>query len=351
MINPPNPDVHRSALANRLRELRATHWPGRPVRQQELATALGVGKSTVSNWERRGNPIAPGPARLAAIATFFATRRSVDGAVPRLHTDTLAPEEKIEQERLLGELTALRVVAAGLIPAPAAWDPWRFPDDAPIRIICGSRPEPDQPESDRMEHHDFVELNRYADLDAMVELYGHLRAENPRSDVQHRLVADLGADDLRSHLVVLGHLPLEQDNHGVLGDVDLPVRRVDEGGRRRGFELRSAEESDPFLPTFSTDNPRHPLTEDVGFFFRRPSPVDDTLTMTFCSGVFTRGVYGAVQILLDRTVREVNATWMSNRFGGSGAYGVLVRVPVRGRYVITPNLTDQRVVLESFGPE
>jgi hypothetical protein len=42
---------------------------------------------------------------------------------------------------------------------------------------------------------------------------------------------------------------------------------------------------------------------------------------------------------------------MLERFGGAARYGVLVRVAVRGRHVITPNLTDERAVLRTFsGP-
>src|SRR6185312_660695 len=135
---PPHPDVHRIALADYLRELRTSRWPGRRVNQQELATALGIGNSSVSNWESRTNPMVPIPSRLVDIATFFATRRSLSGPAPHLLRDDLTPDESGERDRILGELTALHAVATGAIPAPEDWHPWRFGDDAPVRLVCGS---------------------------------------------------------------------------------------------------------------------------------------------------------------------------------------------------------------------
>jgi transcriptional regulator with XRE-family HTH domain len=349
MNAPPHPDVHRIALADCLRVLRTSHWPGRRVTQSELASALGIGNSSVSNWESRTSPMIPAPNRLVDIATFFATRRSLSGAGPHLLRDDLTPDELGERARILGELTALHAVATGTVPAPEAWNPWRFPDHAPVRLVCGSQPDADRITAAQQDDHDFVALNRYADLDAMVDLYGHLRAENPGSDVQHRLVTELTADDLRAHLVVVGNLPRLQDRHGVLGEVELPVRQIPHDGKGgRAFELRNPPH-DQVLPTFATVHPHHPLIEDVGFLFRCESAIDRTLTMSFCSGLFTRGAVGAVRTLADPRLRELNASWMLPRFGRSSGYGLLMRVPVHGPHVITPNLTDHRVVLRTFG--
>jgi transcriptional regulator with XRE-family HTH domain len=136
--------------------------PGGPaiphVCQQDLAAALGIGNTSVSNWERRTDPAIPGPARLAEIATFHATRRSLGGSRPRLLTDTLTPDEEIAREQLLQELGALHAMATGSIPAAPTWNPWRFPGDAPVRLICGSRPEPAQSATARTENHNFVAL-------------------------------------------------------------------------------------------------------------------------------------------------------------------------------------------------
>jgi transcriptional regulator with XRE-family HTH domain len=348
MSSGPHSAAHRIALADHLRGLRTAHWPDQRVRQQDLATALGIGNSSVSSWERRTNPMMPTSNRLADIATFFATTRSLTDCGPRLLTGHLTADEEHERNRILTELTALHAVATGAIAEPEIWRPWRFPDDAPVRLVCGSPPDAERVAAAQEHSHDFVALSRYADLDAMVDLYGHVRVENPRSDVQHRLVGELTADGLRAHLVVLGDLARRQDRHGVLGEVELPVRQVRHTGPGgRAYELRELPHSE-VLPTFAADNPQHPLIEDVGFLYRCESTVDRTFTLTFCSGLFTRGAVGAVRALADPRLREVNAGWMFTRFGRATGYGLLMRVPVHGPHVITPNLTDQRTVLHTF---
>ena len=75
-------------LAQRLSDLRAKCWPDVRITQAALADALGQGQSlssaTVSSWESLKSPKLPPPDRLTAYARFFATRRSVESAPPRL---------------------------------------------------------------------------------------------------------------------------------------------------------------------------------------------------------------------------------------------------------------------------
>src|SRR5215471_19522428 len=105
----------RQVLARRLRDLRAVHFPGRKVKQAELAEALGgdgrrsVSEPLVSSWESQTNPKVPPADRVRDIATFFASPRSLDGRVSRLlSTDEMTAPERIAREQLLDELTRLR---------------------------------------------------------------------------------------------------------------------------------------------------------------------------------------------------------------------------------------------------
>ena len=104
----------RQVLARRLRALREERWPGRKVRQAQLAAALGgAGKSVsvplVSSWESHTNPKVPPLSRIQDIASFFASPRSFDGKVGRLLSlDELTAEERAAREELLRELTRLR---------------------------------------------------------------------------------------------------------------------------------------------------------------------------------------------------------------------------------------------------
>jgi transcriptional regulator with XRE-family HTH domain len=348
------PDENRATLAERLRDLRLTRWPGRSVQQQELAKALGVGNTSVSMWERRANPTVPPPGRLADIATFYATRRSLANDTPRLLSGELTTDEQAECDRLLAELTALRAAATSTAPGPTEWNPWRFPDGGQIRLVCGALPPSHRSTYADEDDHNFMALSAYADLDALVDLYGHLRAENPRSDIQYRLVSELTAEDLRSHLVVLGNLAWLQDRRSVLGNVGVPVRQVRQDSLDgEVFEVvrTAGAEAELLTPTFARTEGDRVLVEDIGLIVRRPSPLVGNRTLSLCSGVFTRGVLGAVRALTDRGVREANLGWLADRFRTATTYGLLFRVRVHGRHVVTPELADPRCRLLEFEVE
>ena len=56
----------------------------------------------------------------------------------------------------------------------------------------------------------FTKLQQYGDLDALIEIYGHLRAANPTLDVFHRFATEVEADDLSTHVIVLGGIAWNQ---------------------------------------------------------------------------------------------------------------------------------------------
>jgi hypothetical protein len=158
--------------------------------------------------------------RIEAYATFFATRRSIAGAEPRvLREDELTDDERAARERLLAELVALRPTAADATPPPTPANQappptpatvisptWTFADGNTVTIVCAPLSEELQrrmPYADPQAP-DYIELHRYADADALVELHGHLRAVNPQIQVHFKLSTDLVADDYTTHLVVLG---------------------------------------------------------------------------------------------------------------------------------------------------
>ena len=73
---------------------------------------------------------------------------------------------------------------------------------------------------------DFIELYRYSDLDALLELFGHLRATNPTSRVGFRAADQLKADDYTGHLVSLGGVDWNEATGSVLDRLQLPVKQV-----------------------------------------------------------------------------------------------------------------------------
>ncbi|GAA3093740.1 helix-turn-helix domain-containing protein [Pseudonocardia yunnanensis] len=335
--------METETLPVRLRILRQRHWD-EPITQPVLGRLLGVKAPTISSWERADGPAVPPPERLAAYATFFASRRSLEA--DRLLDDAeLTASERTDRDALLADLLRLRQQALSSSPADDL-DPWVFPDGAPVRIICGRLADP--PRTARGQRWNYMALSAYGDLDALVELYGHIRARNPESDVQFELAGRLEGDDLRAHLILLGHLAWRQTDLRHLLPSDFPVRQTGDEGIEDGEIFEVAGTGERFGPVFVVDGDDRRVVEDVGFLARTPSPVDSARTLTVCSGVYTRGVYGAVRCLTDRRHRADNASYLHRRFAQTPTYGVLMRVRGTDHAIGTPRLGDDAVRLYEF---
>ncbi|MGH3965684.1 MAG: XRE family transcriptional regulator [Pseudonocardiaceae bacterium] len=346
-------EAQASALASRLRALRLHHWE-EVVKQPDLGRALGVGTSSVSSWESADAPKVPPVARLRGYATFFASRRSLDSDPPRLlRDDELTDEERGERDRLFTALRSLRAAAVGEIDQSAATVPrnlWHFPDGGPVRIICGALKK-DRPPFASTENHNYMLLAGYADVDALVELFGHIRAENPVSDVRFELADGFKSDDLKAHLVLLGGMARIQGEGRILPGTEIPVRQVKDDSRDLDgeiFEIVGSEPPRRIGPRLAGDDPSGAVVEDVGLLLRTPNPHYSTRTLTICSGVFTRGVYGAVRCLTDAGLREENSEYLRSRFADAPTFGLLMRVQVVDHTVPTPELRVEKNRLYEF---
>jgi transcriptional regulator with XRE-family HTH domain len=331
-------------LARRLRELREQHWPGSVVTQKALAEALGGGKplsvSSISSYENEDTPSVPPEPRLRAYATFFATERSLaDGVARLLPDDQLTDAERSTRDELYVELLSLRptTVPTTRIASAAgvAEDLWSFPEGELVRLLCG-RLEGMSHQYASPTDPNYTELLSYADLDALVELFGHIRMRNPTCDVRFLLHDRLTSDDLSSHLVLVGGIGLNRANQWILNMTDLPIRQVTSEEVMNGevFEVIDGT-AGPFMPKVTEDLG---LVEDVGLLARLQNPLNTARTLTVCNGVYSRGVLGTVRSLTDAKLRDRNEAYLSERFASQSRFCILMRVPVLGGKAVTPDL-------------
>lgn len=322
-------------LGARLRELR-----GDTV-QPAVARALGVSVPLVSSWE---NGTVPPPARLEAYARLFCTPRSRSGKALRLlPVEELTPEEGVAHRRLLADL---RRLGAGQGAGPAdAESPFRFPPGQAVTIACAELPPALRralPYADPG-HPDHVDSYKYADVDALIELAGHVRAVNPANPVRIGVPREIKQDDRTAHLILLGRADLNsltQEMLAYFGDVPvapLPRRTETDVG---GFTVRTETGLHRYSPKLS-DEPdgRRTLLEDVALLLRAPNPFNAEHTLTICSGMYGRGSYAAVRALTDPKIRERNSRYLGRRFRGCPSYTLLCRVRVVAGVIITPNWT------------
>jgi transcriptional regulator with XRE-family HTH domain len=331
------------ALARRLKVLREEQWPDAGLTQAQLAQALGgVSISLISSWENADKPARPPVRRLEAYATLFATRRSLAGGSLRvLPLGELTDGEQDRRKELLDELLWLR---EGNEPDPAkagVADLWTFEEeDQRVTIVCAQLPEKYRrhlsyadPESA-----DFVSLYTYADPDALIELFGHIRARNPGNPVTFRTSEELDPDDYTSHLVLLGGVDFNSVTRDVIDRVDLPVEQVarEEDAEHGGFRVQENGRSKLIEPHLDADG--H-LLEDVAHFYRGVSPFNRKRTVTVCNGMYGRGTLGAVRALTDARFLDRNTTYVRERFGDAKSFSIISRVLVIDGNGLTPDWT------------
>jgi transcriptional regulator with XRE-family HTH domain len=344
-----SPGPQRTPLALRLRELRTRNWP-RQLTQAALARLLHVAETTVSSYET--GQAAPGDDKLRAYATVFVRPRLLPNGHPHVPTeDQLSPDERTARDALFAELRQLRDRhLAHEFPRRRTW---QFPDETPVRLVSGRIPAADASKLAAPDHQNFTRLLGHADLDAMVELYGHLRAENPGSDVRYMLPDEMSDADLSGHVVVVGGLGWAEATESFLGVLDdHPVRQVTSPDFSDGeiFVVDPPDGGEPvrYEPQYRAQLNKDALfryVADVGYFARMPNPYNLSATLTICSGVHSRGVHGAVRMLTHAGLRERNEEYLARRFGTASQYGLLFRVPVNSRRIVTPEISNRETRL------
>jgi transcriptional regulator with XRE-family HTH domain len=386
-------------LNGRLRELRQA-WS---VTQRQLSDALGLSGALVSSWEN-GTAVPP-EERLNGYARFFATRRSLQTRPPKLiPAEDLTGEEERVRSELIDELVRLREEALdGPVARPRDTGAlggrfWYFPDGQPIIILCSPLSQrqlgftveaaeegalaPIAQYATNPSHPNAIRNLGNGDIDALLELVGHIRAENPTADVRWLTYDRItSADQLTGHLVVLGggdseQTPLptgdtsmvallkEQLDFPIFPRWDTPegaepsevhsefggefVVTVDATGKPTDDPEKIAAE-EVYRPRFlrdeaTDDRPRlmargaPQLFNDVAYIVRTRNPFNPSAKLTMFSGIFSRGTYGAVRAFTDATFRARNEQWIANALDPED-FWILCRVTIVVDNTITPDLS------------
>lgn len=335
----PAPEAVR--LAQRLRKLREREFTR--LTQTELGKALGEGKepvspAAISTWENPKSGRLPPAARLEAYSRLFCTPRSFDDGARILAIAELTTEERSRMEELKEELLRLRERAAVRGDPSAsgqAESMWHFPDGSSITLVCSHLPPELRPPQADHSHINYDRFAGLANLDALIEIYGAIKARNPASKVYVRPAQDLIPRHVTNHLVLIGARTWNAVTQSLSRIFPVPVENGDPG-ERGAISVRSPDgEKKEFLYTLVDGE----MVEDAGFFARGKNPSAPRLTMTICSGITTRGVLGAAQCFIDPEMRERNEQYVIPRFPGASAYCIVMRVPVVNGYPLTPDLS------------
>jgi hypothetical protein len=336
-------------LAHALRELREHTWPDQVLTQTQLAAALSseggrVASATLSSWESSTNPKTPPAARISTYARFFSTPRSMEGKPHLLTEDQLTPAELERCRELEAQLSELA-------SDPKTQRTFQF-EAGPVIVICPTAPAEEQSPLAKEQDPNFTKMHQYGDLDALIELYGHLRAENPTLDVFHRLTSDVVSDDFSSHVVLLGGVgwnKVTRRFQRAISQVPITQVEVDDLTTGEVFKVTTADGDDYHYPEYEDLGDGSELIADVGYIARLHNPFKVSRTLTICNGIHSRGVFGAVRCLTDARVREENERYIADRFP-DGEFAILLRVPVVTNETLSPDLQDPDSRLYEWAP-
>jgi transcriptional regulator with XRE-family HTH domain len=345
-------------LAERLRDLREREF--RPLTQRVLAKAIGGSEplsiATVSLWEKPDSNRLPPPPRLKAYARLFCSDRSFASTTPRLLEDNeLTSAEREREIELYEELLELRERAQSTDAATASSEHlapgnqgslWRFPDEDAISIVCSDAPRTDRPAYADQGHLNYSRYARHADLDALIEVYGQVRADNPGTWIRILSPRYLEHDFALNHLVIIGGAAVDDVAPWFAQGVPLPTVR--ESGDTHIFTYEVDGEAREFTSTRDEDGN---MTQDVGFIARAPHNIVPGHIVTVLGGITSRGVHGAALAFSDSHVRDANLRYLTDKFPGTDKFCILMRVPVRKDAALPPNLSNDDVRLYEWSAE
>jgi transcriptional regulator with XRE-family HTH domain len=351
-----HPSIPARRLAGRLRELREAE----NLTQKQLGRVLGgatpLSIATVSLWEKPDSGRLPPAGRLALYARLFCTSRSFASGSPRLlREEELTEEEQDRKAELYAELLALRertqpTEPAGISPAQPSIEYrtslWRFPDESAVSIVCSDAPRADRPAYADQSHLNYSRYARHADLDALIEIFGQVKADNPESWIRILPPTSLERDFALNHLIIIGGAAVGDAAPWFAQGVPLPTVHETEGTHLFTYEVEG--EVREFKSSRDGDGN---LTHDVGFIARAPHKIVPERTVIVLGGITSRGVHGATLAFTDPHVRDANLQYLTDAFEGSDTFLLLMRVPVRYDTALPPNLLDDDVRLYEWSRE
>jgi hypothetical protein len=256
-----------------------------------------------------------------------------------------------------------KILPSHAIEEKALTSIWHFQGAGAVSIVCAGAPDPPSYASEY--HLNYSRLAKYADLDALMEVHGQVRVENPDSVVRVGLPEGLGQELSLEHLIIIGGAAVKVaiepgaktdeaktsaeaiDEGSLVNDTelfasDIPLPVAQPAGGTHFFECAVSNERREFFSAYDDEGV---LLEDVGLIGRCPHPITPEKTVTVLSGITSRGVHGAALCFINSHIRSGNERYLREKFGNADKFCILMRVTVRNHLALPPNLWSDDVRL------
>lgn len=206
-----------------------------------------------------------------------------------------------------------------------------------VTIVCPELPKSYRPKYSRKASLEFVDLARYGDPDALVEVLSFLPKLLPNAQVKQLTCADLHPKDRSGNLIVIGGPDFNTVSHDLIEAVQLP------------FTCEETTNGTVFLDRpkgtrACSESKNRMVTKDCGLFARFPNPWNEGRTVIMVCGLGTFGVLGAVKSFGMNAVGRANARTIK-RITKSANPQFTALVPTA---VISAQPTPSRVTADSL---
>lgn len=157
-----------------------------------------------------------------------------------------------------------------------------------IIIVCGELTGTFKPKQANRKSHEYVNLARYADQDALVETLKLLPKFFPDTEVEYYTSKELPQSKLRSNLIVIGGPDFNQITKELIDNISFPFQY-----RTHGFETYFYDKVNKLR--FEIKERRGQIIEDYGLFAHFSNPLTSNTSIIMIGGLQTFGVLGAIK--------------------------------------------------------
>lgn len=205
-----------------------------------------------------------------------------------------------------------------------------------ILLVCPELPRSYCPKFANPKSPEFVNLARYGDADALVDVLALLPRLAPHAEIDRRTSREMASEDLRRDLIVIGGPDFNELGGDIMRMAKVPFAYRTSRGRS-WFEVLATNE--PFR--LGSDD-RGRVNQDYGLFARVCNPWNPEASVVLLGGLQTFGVLGAVKALSLTQEGKARAEQLKELSSGKSNVAMLIPISV-ARATATPSPYSSRL--------
>ncbi|MDD9823958.1 MAG: hypothetical protein OXU43_02130 [Gammaproteobacteria bacterium] len=190
-------------------------------------------------------------------------------------------------------------------------------------IICPELPPSYQPKYAKPDSPEFVNLARFGDLDALVEVLTLLPQLAPNMETKYVTAQELQQRDRQGNVIVIGGPDFNSFAKDLLDRQSFPFTYRNQKKKIALYERTTKK-------GFQLQKNRKYVTHDYGLFARFPNPLNRQNVVIMIGGLQTFGVLGSVHAFGMNSIGKKNVKRVMKHCSGTLQFAVLVPVNVSG---------------------